>query len=222
MSKKVEEGSEKIRIVGLPKGTVLWPTAITAIIGGIIALMIPSSADTISMIFLVIFTLNLMILFFEFSRGVVVGIFGIIIAIIALLISFGDKLNLSNVSSGLKTGVSGASGEFLLLFGGILLLMILLGWWFKKTFNYYEITRNELIEKTGILGDARRYSTPDMIIRKAIPDIFESLILFGSGRLTLIPHNKDEVFIIENVPRINKVEDKIRELLSKIDVDVNS
>ncbi|MHA2171713.1 MAG: hypothetical protein ACXAB7_17640 [Candidatus Kariarchaeaceae archaeon] len=220
--KKKKTEIESVRIYGLPKGVVLWPTALTAIICGILAINVDESdfEQTLSIIFLIIFTLNLAILYFDFSRGVVVGLIGISFGLGTLLIVNKDKLPLEQTGENLEQGIEGASGEFLLVYGIILLTMMFLGYMFNKSFNYFIVTRNELISKTGILGDARRYGAPNLSITKTIPDIFESLIMFGAGNLLLVTPNKDAQFFIQNVPHINRVEKQLRDLLSKLEVEV--
>lgn len=211
---------EEIRIYGLPKGTVLWPTAITAIIFGILISINPKWQSALSTAFLVIFTLNLLILYFEFSRGAVMGITGVLFGLIILYIYLKDKFNLPSIGK-VEAGLTGASGDFLLVFGIILLIMILLGWIVKRQFDYFIITRNELIRKHGILGDAQRFNAQNIVFNKKIADIFESFLLFGSGNLTLYPPGKEEIFYIENVPQINKKEKMLSMLLSKLEVDMN-
>ncbi|MHA2089815.1 MAG: hypothetical protein ACW98K_03055, partial [Candidatus Kariarchaeaceae archaeon] len=164
--------------------------------------------------------LNLAILYFDFSRGVVVGLIGISFGLGTLLIVNKDKLPLEQTGENLEQGIEGASGEFLLVYGIILLTMMFLGYLFNKTFNYFIVTRNELISKTGILGDARRYGAPNLSVTKTIPDIFESLIMFGAGNLLLVTPNRDAQFFIQNVPHINRVERQLRDLLSKLEVEV--
>jgi len=221
-SKKQKKVSESVRIFGMPKGVVLWPSSLTAIISGIIAINVNRNdiEKTLSIIFLVIFTLNLAILYFDFSRGVVVGLIGILFGLGTLAIVNKETIPFERIVSIMEQGIGGASGEFLLIYGLILLLMMSLGYLFNRSFNYYIVTRNELISKTGILGDAKRYGAPNLSITKTIPDIFESIIMFGAGNLLLVTPNRDAQFYIENVPHINRVEKRLRELLSKLDVEV--
>jgi len=223
MSKTKEEKEvqvEEIRIYGLPKGTVLWPTGVVAVIFGILISIKPEWQSALSTAFLVIFTLNLLILYFEFSRGAVMGITGILFGLIILYIYLKDKYNLPSIGK-IERGLTGASGDFLFVFGIILLTMILLGWIVKRQFDYFIITRNELIRKHGILGDAQRFNAQNIVFNKNIADIFESILLFGSGNLTLYPPGKEEIFYIENVPQINKKEKLLSQLLSKLEVDMN-
>ncbi len=208
---------EEVKFYGLPKGTVLWPTATFAIIFGILAKINPSWEDSLSIAFLIIFTLNLLILYFEFSRGAVMGIAGIIFGLLILYLWLQDTRDVPSI--GIEAGLRGASGDFLITFGAILLIMIFLGIIVKRTFDYFVVTRNELIRKHGILGDAQRFSAQHMVFHKQINDVFESLLLGGSGTLTVIPPGKADIFIIENVPRINEVERKLSYLLSKLEVD---
>lgn len=218
--KKKKKEKESIRIFGMPKGVVLWPTSLTAIICGIIAIIVDDIDKTLSTIFLLVFTINLAILFFDFSRGAVVGLVGIVFGLGTLAVVNKENIPFERIFDTLEQGIGGASGEFLLIYGLILLLMMSLGTLFNRTFNYYIVSRNELVSKTGILGDARRYGAPNLSITKTIPDIFESLIMFGAGNLLLVTPNRDAHFYIENVPHINRVEKRLRDLLSKLDVEV--
>lgn len=220
--KPKKKEKESIRIFGMPKGVVLWPTALTAIIGGIISINVNDTEleKTLSTIFLLIFTLNLAILFFDFSRGAVVGLAGLLFGLGTLAVVNKENIPFEGLLNNLDKGTGGATGEFLLIYGLILLIMMLLGYLFNKTFNYYIVSRNELVSKTGILGDARRYGAPNLSITKTIPDVFESIIMFGAGNLLLVTPNRDAHFYIENVPRINRVEKQLRDLLSKLDVEV--
>ncbi|OLS28166.1 MAG: hypothetical protein HeimC2_08210 [Candidatus Heimdallarchaeota archaeon LC_2] len=218
--KKKKKEKESIRIFGMPKGVVLWPTSLTAIICGIIAIIVDDIDKTLSTIFLLVFTINLAILFFDFSRGAVVGLVGIVFGLGTIAVVNKENIPFERILDTLEQSIGGASGEFLLIYGLILLLMMLLGTLFNRTFNYYIVSRNELVSKTGILGDARRYGAPNLSITKTIPDIFESLIMFGAGNLLLVTPNRDAHFYIENVPHINRVEKRLRDLLSKLDVEV--
>lgn len=208
---------ESIKIVGLPKGSILWPTGVAALILGILGWLNDSNENFYSTIFLVVFTLNLLVLFYDFSRGVVVGIFGMLFGIIALLISFDVSLPLGDT---VEEGIAGASGPFLMIFGAVLMIIMITAYWFKRSFDYFIVSSNEIVKKQGILGDAERYNAPNVSTETNIPDVFESLILFGSGNL-IINTKSGRSYLIENVPRINAVDKKLTELLGRIEVDTN-
>ena len=218
MSNKAKDEKKKsvesIRIYGLPKGSILWPTAVTAIVIG--ALGFIPHVDLTS-VFFIVFGFNLMVLFFDFSRGVVVGIFGIIVAALALMYAFKVEFPAHKVvDNGI---ISGASPEFMLTFGILFLVIWLLAVWMHKSFDYYEVSSNEIVKKTGMLGDAQRFGAPNVQIKKEITDVFESLLLFGAGNLVIQTQTGQEFHIL-NVPRINKVELDMRKILGRLDVEV--
>jgi len=215
-----EKELENIRIIGLPKGSILWPTFAFAFIGGIIGLITNSNTgvmNVISGLFLIVATFNIIILFFDFSRGSIFGIFGLIIAIIVLLVNFHVTI-LSSITSFLESGIAGVSPEFLFIFGFIFLFLLMVAVFVRRSFDYFIVGSNEIVRKEGFLGDASRFNAVDVQIDKRISDVFESLLLFGSGDLTL-KTNRGQEFHILNVPRINKVEKEIRRILGKIEVD---
>lgn len=212
------KGAHEVRIAGLPKGTVLWPTAVTAIVISFLARIDSlSGSSTLGYVFLGVFTANLLILYFEFGRGTVVAIAGLIIGSIFGLAWLSEKYDYNITPSFVGDGATGAEPDFYLLLGLILLILIVLGAFVHRKFHYFILGSNELVAKTGILGDAARYNAPQMSFRKEKPDIFESFLLLGSGRLTLVA-GRTEVFVIDNVPRIDKIEEQITEILGKLDV----
>jgi len=88
----------------------------------------------------------------------------------------------------------------------------------RRNFEYYVVSSNEIVRKEGFLGDASRWNAQDLQIDKTINDVFESLLLFGAGDLK-ITTSRGQEFHILNVPRINRVEHDIRQILGKIEVD---
>lgn len=216
---KKEKEIHKVKFVGLPKGSILWPTAATSLVLGLVGFIFPAAVDSFSIIFLTVFTINLLILFFDFSRGAVVGIIGLIIAGTSLAYSFDYSLPFKNlIDNGI---IGGASSEFFTLYGLVFMLLLFIAIVFKRSFDYFELSSNELIRKFGILGDSQRYNAPNIQIKKHINDVFESLLLFGAGDLILITA-KGQEFHINNVPRINRLEKKITQILSRLDVEIRS
>lgn len=216
---KKEKEIRKIKIVGLPKGSILWPTAVTSFILGIVGYVFPEAINSFSMIFLIVFTINLLILFFDFSRGAVVGIIGLLIAATSLAYSFDISLPFKSLID--KGIIGGASSEFFTLYGLVFMVLLFFAIIFRRSFDYLELSSNELIRKFGILGDSQRYNAPNIQIKKHINDVFESLLLFGAGDLIIITA-KGQEFHINNVPRINRLEKKITKILSRLDVEIIS
>ncbi len=220
MSKNTKDKNiQKVKIIGLPKGSILWPTAATSLILGLIGFIFPDAVSSFSIIFLSVFIVNLLILFFDFSRGAVVGIVGLAIAGFSLAYTFDISLPFSNlIDNGI---IGGASSEFFVLYGLIFLVLLFFAIVFKRSFDYFELSSNELIRKFGILGDSQRYNAPNIQIKKHISDVFESILLFGAGDLVLIT-SKGQEFHINNVTRINRLEKNITKILSRLDVEIRS
>ena len=220
MSKNTKDKNiQKIKIIGLPKGSILWPTAATSLILGLVGFIFPDAVSSFSIIFLSVFIVNLLILFFDFSRGAVVGIVGLIIAGFSLAYTFDISSPFTNlIDNGI---IGGASSGFFTFYGLIFLLLLFFAILFKRSFDYFEISSNELIRKFGVLGDSQRYNAPNIQIKKHINDVFESLLLFGAGDLILIT-SKGQEFHINNVPRINRLEKNITKILSRLDVEIKT
>ena len=78
-----------------------------------------------------------------------------------------------------------------------------------------------MLHHHGFLGDVERYPAPSLKMRKEITDIFEYCLLL-SGRLIIYPTGSERAIVLDNVPRINKVESQIEELLDSLRVVVES
>ena len=210
---------EKIKIYGLPKGSVMWPSALGSLILGIIGNLNSDLPVSLTMIFLIIFSINLLILFFDFSRGAVVGLTGLVFGVLGVLYGLDISVSFTDY---LDNGVvEGAPSEFFVFYGSIFLVLLFFAIIFRRSFEYFELNSNELVKKHGILGDSQRYNAPNLQIKKHINDVFESLLLFGSGDLVLITSDGQE-FHINNVIRINRLEKNIRKLLSRLDVEIST
>ncbi len=178
--------------------------------------------DVIGIIFLVIFSLNLILIAFDFSRARTIIIIVLIIAIIAILL-------LVNAYTGfLSGGDPGAeqrpmriyfSTQVYLGLAALLLFIIsftLLG----SLFNYYVVEGNELLHYRGIGGGVERYPATNMSIVKEYPDIIEFLF-FRSGTLILTPPRATRSIIMKNVIGIDKKERTMNEILARLKVDID-
>lgn len=217
MSKDIKKN--KIKIWGVPTGAILWPSALSALIFGIVGNLYENLPLSTTMLFIIIFSLNLLILFFDFSRGAVMGISGLVFGIFGILYGLNVSVDLTEfINSGV---VGGAPNEFFIVYGAVFLILLFFAIIFRRSFEYFEFEANELLKKHGILGDSQRFSAPNIRIKKHINDVFESILLFGAGDMVLITSDNQE-FHIKNVMRINRAEKRIRQNLSKLDVEVKS
>lgn len=125
------------------------------------------------------------------------------------------------------------SGFFTIIFGGLYatanhtfyfvyaaMYAIVLGLiWVTRYLDYWEIRPNEILHHHGPLSDLERFPTINLRFDKEIPDIFE-FMLAGAGRLVLNIQGEPKAYVLENVPRINKVESALKDLMGRLKVTV--
>jgi hypothetical protein len=79
---------------------------------------------------------------------------------------------------------------------------------------------NELLHRHGPFGDLERFPAPQLKIDKEITDIFEYM-LFRSGRLVFYPTSERRAIIVESVMLVNRVENRIKQLLESLEVRID-
>jgi hypothetical protein len=193
--------------------TVLWLASLFAEQGG---LGLSSWAG--NLFFLVLFV-NLLVFSFDFSR---IKSITLLFMIIALVLGIGW----ANTQWGWFEGIKHVLGQidirmntqaygFFSGFLAFILLLVLV----NSRFNYYEINHREILHHHGYLGDITRLPTQGMNFQKEINDLLEYLLL-RSGRLILYPATSRQAIVIDNVTQVNRVEERIKELLSVVAVRV--
>ncbi len=175
----------------------------------------------LGMLFLGVLALNLMVIAFDFPRFTIVagGLLATTIIFLVLWLSvYFDLLPI------LRRTLSGfniyASPDFYLGYATVLLLfygVISLTRWL----DYWEILPNELLHHHGPLSDLERFPTTNLKFDKEIPDILEHALL-GAGRLVLHVQNEKRSIILDNVLGINQKEDKLKKLMSRMEVRVTT
>ncbi len=206
---------------------LMYPTMLVSIIIGLVELFmyIPWSAAgvwdywrfTLGFIWFFVFAWNLYILTFEFSKGVVALLMALII-IIVLVIALVYVATNGAIFIWIPLADFGLFFEpYILFWFGFFFILLFIIAWVSTRFYYFRVTHNEIVYKKGLLGDSERYGTTDAHVHKEIRDLFE-YFLFTSGRLTIIVSGRQTPIIIDNVPRINKVERKILDLLKVLEV----
>src|SRR5262249_20644074 len=88
-------------------------------------------------------------------------------------------------------------------------------------FDYWEVLSNELIHHHGVLGSIERLPAPGITLDKEITDVFEFFIL-GAGRLVITPGGPGRPIVLDNVLRIDRVEDRIKEVLGVTEVELRA
>jgi len=219
-----EEPKKCIYLVPYPKVIFLYPTFLAAIVAGIIMFIAKDEGTErtfmVTLVFLLIFGVNLVVFSFDFPRTTSLTLFFICVAAglgLWLLFTFNPQLLpwVHKVLNGLNPL---ANSTFYFLVAGILAL-VYLAVFVNVRFDYWEVRPNELLHHHGILSNLERFSAPNLRIDKEINDVFEYMLL-RTGRLILHPSNERRAIVLENVPFINRKEQELTKMLSALQVQV--
>lgn len=173
-------------------------------------------------LFLVVLSINLVVLSFDFPRATSLIIFFCIVAVGLGLWLIGVKFPTVLPFLGrLVEGIQPMANATFYWFFVTVLGVIYLGVWLNTRFDYWEVRPNELLHHHGFLSDLERFNAPSLRIDKEINDIFEYLLL-GSGRLILTPSNERRSIVLDNVLWISKKEKAITRMLGALQVQVRS
>lgn len=190
----------------------LYPTFIATIVCGLILQFwgaTPESPGVTGIVFTLLFFFNLSIVAFDYTR-----LAAVIIVLILVILSM-----LSSMYAGVGEMLRNVLDQPLFMnatfywvwavgFACTFVFVML-----KTRFDYWEIKNNELLHHHGFMGDVERWPAPNMRISKEIKDVME-YVLAGAGRLVLVPGGERRALVIDNVPRINRVEREMQELLN--------
>ena len=214
---------ESVKLVAYPKAILLYPTLIGTILAGLWLTFSPAetvATQLVAVAWLGLFTLNLVVLAFDFPRTASLTLF-------FLLFGVGMGLVLLNtarpewfpaVFDAVTFVRPFANRAFYWTFAGVLsglFVCVILA----RRFDYWEVRPNELLHHHGFLSNLKRYSAPNLKIEKEINDVFEYALL-RSGTLILHPKNEPRAIVLENVPGISRKEAQITRMLSALQVSV--
>lgn len=217
------EAPDRVVIHPLPKAVVLYPTFVLCVIFGSIAAWYPPGQEPslLGLSFIALFGLNLFIMNFEFGRGSTLAIFATVFGLVFLGLFLGERYQwmvFSNITGVFKALEIHANASFYFCLAAILGLTFVLVF-IKSRFDYWEFTSNELLHHHGLVGDIERFPAPNLRISKEIHDMFE-FVLLRSGRLVVHPIGERRSFVLDLVVGVNTKEQRIKQLLSKLSVDI--
>ncbi len=220
----------RVILVPYPKIIVLWPTWIASLLAGVYMHVDTGSvtkvdvegavASGVGWAFLILFTLNMIVLSFEFPRTTSLTLFFVVVALVlagALAVVYFPNL-LPAVGEWLASIRPQANATFYYLFFGAMAgiyVAVRINTWF----DYWEVRPNELLHHHGFLSNLERFASPNLRIDKEINDVFEYW-LCGAGRLILHPSNERRAIVLDNVTGITRKEQQITRLLSALQVKV--
>jgi hypothetical protein len=173
-------------------------------------------------LFLVVLSINLVVLSFDFPRATSLIIFFCIVAIGLGIWLVAVKLpSVLPILGDIVASIQPMANATFYWFFVTVLGVIYLGVWLNTRFDYWEVRPNELLHHHGFLSDLERFSAPSLRIDKEINDIFEYLLL-GAGRLILTPSNERRSIVLDNVLWISKKEKAITRMLGALQVQVRN
>lgn len=223
---------EKVYLVSYPKIISFFPSAILALIFGIVMVFLENpleggpddrkyqAAVALAHLFLFAFTINLIIVGFDFPRGASLTILFVVTSLalggFVLVQNFKDLLPFVSRIVDSVNPVMNSTFYFVYFF---IFLAVYLAVLVKVQFDYWEIRPNELLHHHGILSDLERYPAPNLRVSKEVCDVFE-YFLFRSGRLILHPSSETRAIILDNVPFIDYKEKKLTSMLGALQVQV--
>lgn len=225
------EQPKSVYLISYPKIVFLWPAWLTALIAGCFMLFAgengaggapAAGASLMGWAFLIVLSINLIVLSFDFPRATSLIIFFVVVALVLGLFlvakSVPDLLPMLGKWLSAIHPMANAHFYFFffavlgLIYGGVLL---------NTRLDYWEVRPNELLHHHGFLSDLERFAAPNLRIDKEIGDVFEYLLL-GSGRLILHPSNEPRAIVLENVFRISQKEKAITRMLGALQVQVRT
>ncbi len=176
---------------------------------------------TVTVIFLCIFTLNLVVLGFDFPSNRFIALIAFLflgIAVIWILSRENPEL-LGAISDFLASFKPAANATFywiLTFMLGILFAFVFLA----RSLDYWIIRPNEAIHVYGLPRHKKRYSAPHMRFEMEVNDVFELMWPFKAGRLYIRPTNEKQQYVLDNVMHVHKINDRANEILSALQVQV--
>jgi len=220
------EGTNVI-VRGYPKIVYLYLTWIVSLACGLLVprLVLESGAQNTAefarialygKIWMAVFTFNILVIAFEFSR---IRSVAIVFALLALVLA-GMHWGFLDVLGTLLGDLQLLMSRAFYFTMGIIFAVIFLLVYINSRFNYWEIQPNEILHHRGFLGDVNRYPTRGLRMRKEITDVME-FVLLRAGTLVMTPMGEERPIFLENVINLNKVEDKIQRLLGTMKVRID-
>lgn len=210
-----------------PKVVFLYPTFLAALVAAVWAWVslsgvggdLGQAALGPGRLFWWVFTINLLVMSFDFGRGEFLAL-----VLFFAAVTLGTVLLDQNwpmvrpIQEALSTIQLRAHPHFYFLIA-LTLGLLFLAVFVHGRFDYWEITSNELLHHHGLLGDVERFPAPELRMTKEITDVFE-YVLLGAGRLVLHPHGAQRATVLENVPFVARKEAMIQRLLSSLTVNM--
>ncbi|MBA63194.1 MAG: hypothetical protein CMJ76_12625 [Planctomycetaceae bacterium] len=182
---------------------------------------VKSAEVTVTVIFMMIFMLNLVVMGFDFPSNRFIALIAFVFLGIAILwiLSKENPDLLGGIGDFISSFEPSANATFywvLTLMLSCLFLIIL----FARALDYWEIRPNEAVHVYGLPRHKKRYSAHHMRFEMEVNDIFEHMWPFKAGRIYIRPTNEKHQYVLDNVMNVRKVNDQANQILSALQVQV--
>jgi len=176
---------------------------------------------TVTIIFVLVFTLNLVVMGFDFPSNRFIALIAFLFLGVAVLWILSKEApevlgGIGDFLGGFKP-VANATFYWAMTFMLGLLFFIM---FIARSLDYWEIRPNEAIHVHGLPRHKKRYSAHHMRFEMEVNDIFEHMWPFKAGRLYIRPTNEKQQFVLDNVMNVRKVNDQANQILSALQVQV--
>lgn len=180
-----------------------------------------SPQNIIGVLFLGVFTINLLILALDFPRFTIVA--GLLLATTAtfFLLWLGMFFDLLSPLMGFISGIYVVANDQFYFMIALVLTIIYAVILTTRWLDYWEILPNEILHHHGPLSDLERFPTMNLKFDKEIPDVLEHF-MFGAGRLVLHVQAERKSIVLDNVLRINVKEEALKKMMSRLEVRVTT
>ena len=210
---------ESVIIRPWPKVIFLYPSFFAAIVACLLS-WLGADARIVGNTYMAILCLNLLVFSFDFSRIKSITIVISVLAAVLLVLWIDTKWDLTKflgrMIADIDIHMSTSFYGFLAAFLGFLFLLVFV----NSRFNYFEVNAREILHHHGYLGDITRWSTEGLEMNKEIYDMVEYLLL-RSGRLIFLPASSKKAIVLDNVAKVNQIEERVNDLLSVVAVRFN-
>lgn len=199
---------QRVIVRPMPKIIFFYLTWLASLIFGIVVTVKGTPGEHLGTIWMCIFAFNLMVIAFDFNETKSISLVAVIAAVIMGGLYFGFLSFIGDFFRTLDLRMN--AGFYYTMFGlfSIFYLVIFI----QSRFNYWEFRNNEVLHRTGMFGEIKRYSTEDLRWFKEIPDVLERILL-KSGRMVITTAREPHPIVIENVIGIEGADERIAELL---------
>lgn len=176
---------------------------------------------TVTVIFMLVFTLNLVVMGFDFPSNRFIALIAFVFLGVAVLwiLSRENPELLGGIGDFLGSFKPSANATFYWVLTFMLGLLFVI-MFIARSLDYWEIRPNEAVHVHGLPRHKKRYSAHHMRFEMEVNDIFEHMWPFKAGRLYIRPTNEKQQYVLDNVMNVRQVNDQANEILSALQVQV--